>query len=70
MALIRLRGTCPDSGVCPTVYRCDTDPEIGYVQGRIVTDPTVLDGITVPPHETVVEVPLSLITGLSVEEAG
>jgi hypothetical protein len=32
------------------------------VQGYVVTDPNVLDGLTIPDGETVVAVPASLLT--------
>lgn len=46
-----------------------TSSTTGYIQGRIVTHPKILDGITVPPGEMIVEIPLSLITDLTAEEA-
>lgn len=40
MRLTRLRGTCPDTETCPTLYR--TDRGTAVVQGYLVTDPKLL----------------------------
>ncbi len=47
----------------PTLYASDRDSYI--VQGWIVTDPAVLDGLDISDDETVVEVPPGLIAHLS-----
>lgn len=70
MSLIRVRGTCPDSGVCPTLYRPDVSTGAGFLQGRVVTDPEILASLSIPPDETLIEIPMSLIVGLTAEETG
>ena len=63
MRLTRLRGTCPDTETCPTLYR--TDRGTGVVQGYVVTNPETLATLDLPTGEVAVEVPLSLLTGLT-----
>ena len=58
MRMTRLRGTCPDTETCPTLYR--TDCGTGVVQGCVVTDPAALATLDLLTGETAVEVPLSL----------
>lgn len=70
MSLIRVRETCPDSGICPTLYRDDQRNGPGFVQGRLVTDPAVLADLNIPADEVLIEIPMSLIVDLSAEEAG
>ncbi len=64
MRLTRLRGTCPDTETCPTLYR--TDRGTGVVQGYVVTDPEALATLDLSTGQTAVEVPLSLLTGLTI----
>jgi hypothetical protein len=47
----------------PTLYATDRDSYV--VQGWIVTDPQILDMITVSDDQTVVEVPAKLMTHLA-----
>ncbi len=50
---------CP-GGTCPTTYD-HPEPGMVLVQGYVVTDPAVLDGIVIPDGEAVVAVPESLL---------
>lgn len=59
MHLIRLRGACPDGRTCPTVFL--TDRGTLAIVGSTVTDPEVLAGLGLPAHESVVEIPRSLL---------
>ena len=59
MELIRLRGDCPDGRTCPTVFL--TDRGTLAVVGSTITDPDVLASLGLPPHESVVEIPRSLL---------
>jgi hypothetical protein len=59
MEWIRLRGDCPDGTTCPTVYR--TDHDTLAVVGSTITDPDVLAELGLPAHESIVEIPLSLL---------
>jgi len=59
MHLTLLRGECPDGKTCPAVYRTDRDTLA--VVGSTITDPDVLAGLGLPAHESVVEIPLSLL---------
>ncbi|CAM5601027.1 hypothetical protein [Streptomyces avidinii] len=52
--LTRLVGSC-DEGECPTIYA--TDRGTLAFQGEEITD----HGREVPPHETMVEIPIELI---------
>ncbi|MCX4654448.1 hypothetical protein [Streptomyces microflavus] len=54
MKLTRLVGEC-DDGDCPTVYA--TDRGTLAIQGDRVTD----HGLTIPAHETLVEIPVELV---------
>lgn len=51
------------SGQSPTLYATDRDSYI--VQGWIVTDPEVIDQLTLSDDETIVEVPPRLMTHLA-----
>ena len=62
MRLIRLRG-CPDTETCPALFRTDRGTVV--VQGYVVTDPEALAALNLAAGETAVEVPLSLLTGLT-----
>lgn len=44
---------------CPSLYRTDRDTFV--VQGWRVTDPEALAQLDIPPHETVVEVPVDVL---------
>lgn len=57
-----LRGECDDGKVCPRVLDTE-DPEQVLVQGDRVTDLAVLEQANLPPHEALVRVPRTLITG-------
>ena len=59
MAWIRLRSDCPDGRTCPAVWR--TDRNTLAVVGSTITDPAVLAELGLPAHESVVEIPLSLL---------
>jgi hypothetical protein len=62
---MRLRqvGGC-DDGTCPAVFATDRGTYV--VQGSIVTDADALASVTVPAHETLVEVPAELLDSLKV----
>lgn len=47
---------------CPSLYR--TDRGTFVVQGWRVSDPEALAALDLPDHETVVEVPADVLTGL------
>jgi hypothetical protein len=59
MKLTRLRSDCPDGVTCPAVYA--TDRGTFAVVGSAITDPDVLAELGLPPHESVVEIPRSLL---------
>ena len=59
MAWIRVRGECPDGKTCPAVFR--TDRGTLAIVGSRITDPDVLAELRLPAHESVVEIPLSLL---------
>jgi hypothetical protein len=63
MHLTKLAGC--SGGTCPAVYATDRGTVV--VQGAIVTDPESLAALNLPEHETVVEVPASLLASLKVE---
>ncbi len=54
MRVIKLVSTC-DIKDCPTLYATDRDTLL--VQGEAPTD----HGLTIPSHETLVEIPMELI---------
>jgi hypothetical protein len=54
MRVTMLASTC-ENGDCPTLYM--TDRETVLVQGETPTD----HGLTVPGHETLVEIPVELL---------
>lgn len=62
---MKLTGTlaedCPNKTVCPRIV--DTDGDTVLVQGTTVTDPAILTKLAPPAHESVVQVPRSLIYG-------
>lgn len=64
MRLTRLRGTCPDTQVCPTLWR--TDRRTVVVQGYDVTDTEALAALDLSSGEIAVEVPHRLLAGLSI----
>ena len=53
--------TC-QGGSCPAVYK--TDRGTFLVQGERVTDPEALAAVGLPEHETLGEVPASLLRGI------
>jgi hypothetical protein len=63
MQLTKLAGC--SGGTCPAVYATDRGTYV--VQGAIVTDPDALAAVSLPEHETLVEVPTELFAGLPVE---
>lgn len=65
MRLTKLRGVCPDTETCPTIFR--TDRGTAVVQGYVVTDPAALATLELSVGKTAVEVPLALLTGLTVQ---
>ena len=56
---LTLLGTESDVGQSPTLYATDRGTLI--VQGWRLTDPEVLEAMTIPDHETVVEIPTELM---------
>lgn len=64
MRLTRLRGLCPDTEDCPTLYW--TDRGTAVVQGYLVIDPEALGAPALAAGETAVEVPLVLFAGLTI----
>lgn len=66
MRLTRLRGSCPDTQTCPTLYL--TDRGTAVVQGYQVTDAEALAEAGLSVDEVLTEVPLSLLTGLITED--
>jgi len=66
MRLTRLRSHCPDTESCPTLYR--TDHGTALVQGYLVTDPQAWGAPALAVGETAVEVPLTLLAGLTVSD--
>lgn len=62
MHFTRIHRDCND-GTCPAILDTD-DPAVVGVQGAIVTDSQALAELgSIPPHEQVVLVPRSLLTG-------
>jgi hypothetical protein len=61
MHLEPFKFTCT-GGTCPTIYK--TDRGTFVVQGTRVTDPEALATVGLPEHETLVEVPASLLSDL------
>lgn len=60
MRLERVRGTCNDGKVCPTLYR--TDRGTVLVQGWKITDAEALGQLgALPEGESVVEIPAALV---------
>jgi hypothetical protein len=55
MRLARLRGTCPDTESCPTLFW--TDRNTAVVQGVVVTRPEALGTRALSAGEAAVEVP-------------
>jgi hypothetical protein len=52
---------------CPTVYRSDRDSYV--IQGFTIDDVDVLRQLDLPPGESVVEIPASLLAALANEGA-
>lgn len=61
MKLTKIAGDCPDKVTCPAAYATDRGTIV--VQGNRVTDPDALAQVTVPDHETLVEIPATLWRG-------
>lgn len=61
--LARLRGTCDQGNVCPTLHYQTGSHEF-LIQGYTVTDPQGLAGLNPPAGQTVVRVPTSLLPEL------
>lgn len=62
MEITTLRTVCPESPVCPSVHRIDTDSENLYVILKKVTDPDVLAGFAslIAPDEILGTAPNAL----------
>ena len=52
-------------GGCPTLYATDRDTVV--VQGFLITDPSALATLHLPPDESAVEIPRSLIVRAAAE---
>jgi len=63
MRLTQVSG-CND-GTCPTVYATERGTYV--VQGAVVTDREALASVSLPPHETLVEVPRELLLSLAAQ---
>jgi hypothetical protein len=63
MQLTKLAGC--SGGTCPAVYATDRGTYV--VQGAIVTDPDALATVNLPEHETLVEIPAEMLTGVQVK---
>lgn len=59
MRLRRLAGSCDDGRTCPTFYATDRGTYV--VQGWDVTDLPALEDLKLPPGESAVEIPGSLV---------
>jgi len=60
MKLVFIRKTVVSGETnCPSLYRTDRDTFL--VQGWRVEDPEMLAQLDIPPHETVVEVPIDVL---------
>lgn len=79
MKLTRLRRDSPTKNTCPALHVTDAaSPTLGghlpageaslVVQGKRVTDPEALAELELPPDETAVEVPITLLLDLGSEE--
>jgi hypothetical protein len=57
-----LRSSCGDDDTCETFSVIDTDPEGGYVIGKVVTDPAIVAAHAhkIGPGEALFRVPRSL----------
>jgi hypothetical protein len=65
MRLFPWRDFCPDTNTCPVLRR--TDRGTAVLVGTTVTDPEALAQLNIAPSEVAIEIPLSLIMGLSDE---
>lgn len=65
---LTLLGTESDGGQSPTLYATDRGTLV--VQGWRITDPEALDALTVPAHETAVEIPVELLQFLPSSDRG
>lgn len=59
MKLTQIASDCDDGRTCPTFY--ETDRGTYVVQGWDVTDPHALNDLRLPPGESAVEIPASLV---------
>lgn len=59
MRLTRFNGDCDDGRTCPTFYA--TDRGTFVVQGWDITDAQALADLGLPPGESAVEIPASLV---------
>lgn len=66
MRLFPWRDYCPDTSTCPVLRR--TDRGTAVLVGEVVTDPDALAQLNISATELAIEVPLTLILGLTDEE--
>ncbi len=59
MALTRLVGEC-EKGTCATLYAIEGTGDL-LVQGYVVNDGTMLEGLAIPAGESVVRIPTHVI---------
>lgn len=62
MKLTKIRSES-NGGQSPTLYRTDRDTFV--IQGWRIEDPEALSAMTIPDHETAVEVPAALLAELA-----
>lgn len=61
MQLKKVSGCC-EGNDCPAVYETDRDTYL--VQGKVISDQSVLTQLGMPAGETAVEIPRSIIAGV------
>ena len=64
---LTLLGTESDGGQSPTLYATDRGTLV--VQGWCITDAEALSAMTVPEHETAVEIPVALLRFLRSDDS-